>query len=157
AYFEGAKDRAHPFTVAAGPVRIRVLGTKFNVRMDDGQVIVGVTEGTVRVGRASGASAVTLVRAQEEIVDSDAMKNQSMDDYATSAWRRREIVARRTPLRIIVHELNRYRSRDIYVLNSALGESRFSGVIRTDNPDDAVLTIERTLKVRSYTAPTGQV
>jgi transmembrane sensor len=157
AYFEIAKDPAHPFTVTAGQTRIQVLGTKFNVRIDGDQVIVGVTEGRVRVARSSGNGApVFLTPGQEAIVETSGIQTQDMDDFVALAWRRHELVTRRTPLRVIVQELNRYRPSGIYIMNNALGESRFSGVFRTDNPDDAIRTLERTLKFRSYTLPTGQ-
>jgi transmembrane sensor len=157
AFFDIAKDPAHPFTVDAGPARIRVLGTRFNVRIDADQAIIGVNEGKVRVARADGGTATILVPGQELIVDGQAMQRQALDAFASSAWRRREMVVRRTPLRMVVDELNRYRSADIYLFNSALGESRISGVFRTNDPKDSVRTLERALGVKSVTLPTGQV
>src|SRR5262249_28159705 len=45
AFFDVARDPARPFTVDAGPARIRVLGTHFNVRLlDSGAVAVAVEE-----------------------------------------------------------------------------------------------------------------
>ena len=157
AYFEVAKDPKHPFRIRAGDTRIEVLGTKFNVRMDGDQVLVGVTEGRVMVtGPASGDHPSFVTAGQELIVDPYGMQKRILDSFGTLAWRRHELVVRRTPLRVIVQELNRYRTANIYVLNNALGESRFSGVFRTDDPVDAVRTIERALKIRAFELPTGQ-
>jgi transmembrane sensor len=50
AWFQVAKDPTRPFVVAAGPVRVRAVGTAFSVRRDDeagAGVDVMVTEGVV--------------------------------------------------------------------------------------------------------------
>ncbi|MBL4674999.1 MAG: FecR domain-containing protein [Mucilaginibacter sp.] len=51
AYFEVAKDKARPFTVDAGEVDVKVLGTHFNVMAYDNEDMVKTTllEGSVKV------------------------------------------------------------------------------------------------------------
>lgn len=50
AHFTVAKNRARPFTVSAGGVDVRAVGTVFNVRLRSAAVEVLVTEGKVMVG-----------------------------------------------------------------------------------------------------------
>jgi transmembrane sensor len=50
AHFTVAKNRARPFTVSAGGVDVRAIGTEFNVRLRSAAVEVLVTEGKVMVG-----------------------------------------------------------------------------------------------------------
>ncbi len=50
AHFTVAKNRARPFTVSAGGVDVRAVGTVFNVRLRSEAVEVLVTEGKVMVG-----------------------------------------------------------------------------------------------------------
>jgi len=52
-YFEVAPDKEHPFEVRAGGAKVRVLGTKFDVRAwpQDPAVQVAVLEGTVAFSR----------------------------------------------------------------------------------------------------------
>lgn len=50
AFFTVAKDAARPFTVSAGRVAVRAVGTAFNVRLRPEAVEVLVTEGKVAVG-----------------------------------------------------------------------------------------------------------
>lgn len=52
AHFTVAKDSARPFSVEAGTVAMRAVGTAFNVRLTTDRVEVLVTEGTVHIGAA---------------------------------------------------------------------------------------------------------
>lgn len=49
AHFSVAKDASRPFVVAVGPVKVRAVGTAFNVRFEPAAVQVLVTEGQVAV------------------------------------------------------------------------------------------------------------
>lgn len=55
-YFEVAKDATRPFWVETGEVKVRVLGTKFNVSAykDDSKQRVSLAEGSVKVEYAEG-------------------------------------------------------------------------------------------------------
>jgi transmembrane sensor len=54
AHFAVTKDAARPFIVLAGDLRIRAVGTAFNVNLEARSVEVLVTEGLVGVGRTPG-------------------------------------------------------------------------------------------------------
>jgi transmembrane sensor len=54
ALFEVAKDRIHPFVVAAGSRRYVAVGTAFNVQVSPDQVRITMVEGTVRVEPTPG-------------------------------------------------------------------------------------------------------
>jgi transmembrane sensor len=54
AHFTVAKNRARPFTVNAGGVDVRAVGTVFNVRLRSAAVEVLVTEGKVMLGDEPG-------------------------------------------------------------------------------------------------------
>ncbi|WEK45176.1 MAG: FecR domain-containing protein [Candidatus Andeanibacterium colombiense] len=158
AFFEIAHDPARPFTVAAGDARVTVLGTKFNIRMDDAQVLVSLTQGRVRaLSAAHPEHPVVLEPGQQALVDSGQVQRQEFDPFEVTAWRSGQIVAYKTPLRTVVTELNRYRSHAIYIVNGALVNSRVTGVFRADRSEDVIRTLERTLGLESVTLPTGQV
>lgn len=158
AYFEVAKDARRPFLIRAGDAEVRVLGTKFNMRIDAGQTRIAVTEGHVRVAIPGGrARPVELVRGQEALVDAGAIQVQASDSYEATAWRDRKLLFAYVPLRLVVRDLNRYRRGHIYIANGALGDNLVSGVFRTDDPDGAIRIMERTMGISSMTLPTGQV
>lgn len=65
AHFEVTKDKARPFIVVAGGVRVRAVGTAFNVNFHASRVEVLVTEGAVRVLPAGSVAATTAALATQ--------------------------------------------------------------------------------------------
>lgn len=70
AFFEIAKDAAHPFFVYAGEVTTRVLGTSFNVKAynDDKEIVVAVRTGRVSVMAKTGTNETSQQNKQEVIL-----------------------------------------------------------------------------------------
>jgi len=68
AYFEVAKDKAHPFKVNTGNTEIKVLGTHFNVMAytDEPASKTTLLEGSVQVSQ--GASQRTIIPGEQAIV-----------------------------------------------------------------------------------------
>jgi transmembrane sensor len=156
AYFAVAKDAAHPFTVDAGPARVQVLGTHFNVRRDGDQVVVGVDEGRVRVTPLDHPErAIILSAGQEGLADARGAQRQALDPLVTGSWRRGQLVFYQTPLRAVVRDLNRYRAAPILIANRSLADDAVSGVFATRDPAAATAIISRTLSVRAVTLPGG--
>jgi len=67
ALFEVAKDAAHPFEVHCGPVRLRVMGTSFNLKTRADGVTLTVLTGTVNLSSTGDTTGVD-VRADEAVM-----------------------------------------------------------------------------------------
>ncbi len=157
AFFEVAKNPSRPFTVQAGNASVRVLGTKFNIRLDDDQTVVSVTEGRVRTGAVSYPErAVILQTGQEALVTSRRIQMRALNEFVSSAWRRHEITFQQAPLRSVVEELNRYRRAPIYIVNQSLVNQRVTGIFSTDDPDEALHILRDNLGIAAINLPTGQ-
>jgi transmembrane sensor len=93
AWFEVKKNPSLPFIISAGDARIRVTGTKFNVKAYHRQdVKVTVTEGTVRLSAASlPASQVTLTAEQTGVMNAEnrQVHGTAASDMNDLAWRTR--------------------------------------------------------------------
>ncbi|AQR61665.1 hypothetical protein BZG35_08380 [Brevundimonas sp. LM2] len=155
AFFDIASDPARPFYVHAGDARIRVVGTRFNVRRDRDRVVVTVDHGVVAVAPTSNLdNPATVVVGRQAVVQDQAVTAEPapLDGQAT-AWRRGQLVFNQTPLREVVAELNRYRAGRILVLNADLADQTVSGAFNTANVDGAVRGIERTLGTRAARLP----
>lgn len=96
AYFEVAKDENHPFIITSGPVEIRVLGTKFNLRnyTSDKSATLRVSEGRVQFGFVAGGNpqvvnAGEVVKANfgDQSFDKDRFSGQN-----TASWRNDKLV-----------------------------------------------------------------
>lgn len=157
AWFQVAKDRARPFIVAAGPVRIQAVGTAFAVRRKAVGAEVMVTEGVVEVwtGKA-GAGARRRVSAGEQVFVSDdggassPVKRPLEMDRALS-WRDGEIVLDGDTVAAAVAEFNRYNSRKIVVVDPDLERRTVVGWFRTNEPESfaAAVGVAHGVKVQT--------
>lgn len=124
AYFSVAKELDRPFIVEAGDRQVIALGTAFDVRLDQPDVVqVTLVEGRVQVnGRApesmQGTDPAHLMveHAAVELNPGERLiagRNRTPDVNPTDAveetsWRRGQLVFRSRPLAHVVAEMNRY-------------------------------------------------
>ena len=134
AIFQVTKDKARPFSVAAGAATVTAVGTRFGVDRIGDAVEVRVFEGTVKVdGETVGTRAVT--KGQWLIVDPGrgvTAGNFAPDQYDT--WRTGWLTADRMPLAYVVARLNRYTDEKIEIADRGLTDIDLSGRFRLDNP-----------------------
>lgn len=146
--FEVAHEPSRPFRVFAGPAEVVDLGTRFDVRLQDGSTRVIVAEGWVAVGpssqapngRASQNDAVRFVQmsANQQITVSDGQWPASpvpVDAPRARAWLHRQMVFDREALERVAAEFNRYASKPIEITTPALGKLEVSGVFATDDSE----------------------
>lgn len=145
AYFEVAKDPAHPFIVMAGDKQIVALGTQFDVRFDRGELKVSLVEGKVAVEpvaakpRAGGMAAAKAVvmSAGEQLVVAGAMQleTKSAEVQRESRWRDGFIEFQDATLLEAAEEYNRYMRRRIVIDDPRVAQLRVTGLFRTDGAD----------------------
>jgi transmembrane sensor len=122
-------------------LRVVVLGTKFSVRQDPGELRVLVTEGRVQVARSDGGRDVPIVLLSTGSVahmrdDGMLVRQQSLSRLEESlSWRTGFIVFHGTPLSEAVAELNRYNQRKILIQDPSIAALRISGNFRATNGD----------------------
>ncbi|HLW25459.1 MAG TPA: FecR domain-containing protein [Steroidobacteraceae bacterium] len=160
AAFEVAHQPDRPFRVYAGSAEVIDLGTKFDVRLEQGSTVVTVLEGRVAVGTSSGQnhpprfvrlSADQQVRVAEGEWPATPV---AVDAQRTTAWLHRQIVFDHEPLEHVAAEYNRYTQKPIEIATPALRNLKISGVFATDDPE-AFIAFLRTLKgVRVEVTPT---
>jgi transmembrane sensor len=138
ALFSVEHDAARPFTVRAGDVVIRDLGTVFTVRADAavgapgrlaGTVAVSVTEGVVGM-RAASATDTGIVLAAG---DHGAMRGDRVVDLSRGtvvpgdvAWASGTIVYRAAPLAMVAADLRRWYGIDLRIDDPTLAARRLT-------------------------------
>ncbi|QNE39839.1 DUF4974 domain-containing protein [Hymenobacter sp. NBH84] len=108
AYFEVAKDPAHPFIIHSGRLRTRVVGTSFNVYAypHARQQEVTVLTGKVVVQDSASTRAVTLRPAQKAVLAASALTVEPAPTPAQSiAWQQGRLVFDQAALPEIVDKL----------------------------------------------------
>ncbi|PXA83451.1 iron dicitrate transport regulator FecR [Nostoc sp. 3335mG] len=139
AWFEVAHNRARPFTVHAGPVRVQAVGTAFDVRRRDRGSDVTVTEGTVKLWSTNSDAEPTLVSAGNHatVRDDGSVEVASLTPAASDqnlAWRDGRIVLDDMTLAAAAAEFNRYGTRQLLV-DPSLADKQVVGWFRTDDMD----------------------
>ncbi|KAF1006272.1 MAG: Protein FecR [Luteibacter sp.] len=151
AYFHVA-HATRPFIVNAGPLRIRDLGTAFNVRRTGDRVTVTVTEGRVRVSPAQGDGngPVELGAGSQVSFDPEtqAMRFLNVDAGSATSWRDNRLEFVNEPLDSVVANVNRYATRPIRLADPALGKLTFTGTVQVDTIDSWIAALPRVFPVR---------
>jgi transmembrane sensor len=141
ALFNVAHDAKRAFRVQVGAGVITAVGTSFNVRRLEQQVVVTVSEGAVEVApeNAGQASAGTRV-ASGKAVSYDAKGNRSAvhtADVGTAlAWRNGVLQYKGEPLSYVVQDVNRSSRRKVSIADEAAGRILFTGTIVAAEIDD---------------------
>jgi transmembrane sensor len=143
------RDERSPFDVDAGALRIRVVGTQFNVRRQGDLVSVAVREGRVAAFRQGAAAAIAMLSAGERArfsagVPEGAVARMAPD--AAGAWSQGWIKLEDATLAELVAELGRYRAVPLQVDPDA-GELRVSGAFRIDDLPGVLHMLPRVLPV----------
>ena len=116
-----------PFIVHSQGVRVRDIGTVFDVRSDVRGVRVGVLEGAVEVGIGHGA--VQPLRAGQQLLAAagELGEVQAVASGAMEAWRRSVLRFDGTPLRDAIVDLQRYSEVPLRLADERTGGLRLSG------------------------------
>lgn len=160
AQFDVAHSTWRPFSVAAGPAQVRVLGTRFDVWRKGSTTEVSVYRGKVAVWRTGEAQqeGVELTPDQQVVVDpSDtqggaisALQPNTMPVGSGDAWKAGRLVFHNTPLAEVVASLQRYRGQAIVLDDShggKLATLTLSGVFESGNTDQLLAMLPDILPV----------
>ena len=139
AFFVVSKDANRPFWVDAGDTRVRVVGTQFDVRRNQGRTRVAVLEGVVnvsslRVDEQDVSSSVVLTAGQQ-VIKPSAESLRRLEDISAAelgAWRKGRLVYRNVDLIDVIADANRYFNGTISLQASELAEMKVTVALRID-------------------------
>lgn len=170
AHFTVAKEVERPFIVDAASVRLRALGTVFNVRFHTSAVDILVTEGRVAVTKPADAvlhsrhhPADPAVPEPGPIIEAHQRTVVPLADgegipapqYISAreidlllSWQPRDLEFADIPLAQIVTEFNRTNRVKLVVDDPELGELLIGATFRSDNVEGFVRLLEASLQVK---------
>lgn len=156
AWFEVAKNKARPFVVETGDVRVKAVGTAFGVRRFDGGAEVLVTEGVVEV--SNGAATTTRLAAGERAVvrfrKADiTVARQPAEVSRKLAWRDGKLIFSRQTLSEAVADFNRYSLRKIVIGDPSIENKLIFGQYQIDAPESFARDISVFLEVPVSVTP----
>lgn len=170
AHFTVAKNPERPFSVEAGEVAVRAVGTAFNVRLADSSVEVLVTEGKVEVGqRSTRPNKALMSNARDVSLDSPpvplgaferalittargvspppppVVEKVALESVRRAiAWQEPRLVFVDTPLAEVVVQFNRRNQVQLVLEDQELGAIPIGGSFRPDNVDAFVRLLAAT-------------
>jgi len=145
AYFEVAKDADRPFFVDAQSASVRVVGTRFDVRLGTSHVRIAVDEGAVAVNNRSAA--VNGGQRIDVLPNGTLTEPTRIDEGQVAAWREGHLVYEGAPLSEVVADLSRYRAA-VILKSPAAGELRVTAGLRVEQIDQFVDRLPDILPVR---------
>ncbi len=129
AYFAVRHDAAHPFVVHAGGATFQDVGTAFDVVHRSGETRIAVREGAVLYD-PEGAG-VRLDGGQAMRIADNSATVRAVDTVAVGGWRSGRLLYRDATLTEVAQDVARSIGQPVMV-DPALAESRFSGVVMID-------------------------
>lgn len=125
AYFEVAKDKAHPFIVNSLNQELEVLGTHFNLKVYGGgsNTTTTLLEGSVKVNH------IMLKPGQESTVKGGQIKVKEVDTDNAISWKNGFFTFNEEPLESILTNIGRWYDVSIEFKDEELKGKVFSGRI----------------------------
>jgi transmembrane sensor len=150
--FEVAHEAHRAFRVQTVSAEVIDLGTKFDVRLEQGTTVITVIEGRVAVGPPNLSQnhppQLIKLNADQQIRVAEGLwpaAPVAVDAGRTTAWLHQQIAFDNEPLERVAAEYNRYISTPIEIVTPALRNLRISGVFATEDPE-AFIAFLRSLK-----------
>jgi transmembrane sensor len=147
AWFKVAHDKARPFIVSAGRIRVRAVGTAFSVRRHDDGADIQVTEGTVETWTTGEEDRKVQVSAGTKAYLAEYQPPKPIaapiDIERSLAWREGQIVLEGETLDQAVAQFNRYNTKQLVITDQTLAQEKLVGQFRATEPGtfaDAVAT-----------------
>ena len=171
ANFVVEKDESRPFIVEVSGVRLRAVGTEFNVRVDQTSLDVIVTEGVVAVSskneefsQGRQATETYLEVNQRVFVDLEAdvfdPKIQFLDEEIVQQeliWKPVLIDFEDVPLTQIIDEFNRRNPVKMVVIDGSAGDVRISSMFWSDNLNGFIRLLESNFDIRAEWGEDGSI
>ena len=132
AHFEVAPD-GRPFSVEAGGVTARALGTAFAVERGVDGVSIAVSDGRVETLHA-GARVALRAGERLRIAPNGGERRDRLSPEAVAAWRQGRLVLQDTSLAAVAEVLERRLAGRIIILDPALAAQRVTGVFSLADP-----------------------
>ena len=142
AYFEVAKDKAHPFVVESKDQQVEVLGTHFNLNSYDdalSSTVTSLLEGSVKVTGKGGARILKPGERGINTIKGVMLLRGSAEDDVD--WKNGDFIFRQESLAEIMRRVSRWYGVDVIYEEDVDQMQTFSGSVSRSKPVSAILGI----------------
>ena len=149
AYFEVKKDKSRPFTVDVNQMKLRVLGTTFNVFSypDNPQIVATLETGKVQITVANKKKPYILEPNEQLVLDSKTgdveLHNVNAPDF--SVWRVPSLYFEETKLIYAFQQIERTYNVKIHVQNSHYNNQTIRAHFNSDETIEGIMAVIKML------------
>jgi len=154
ARFTVAKDVNRPFVVEADDLRIKALGTVFQVykKVAD-ELSVTVQEHAVAINKRQDDTfdEAVVVQTGQQLnyqIDKVLLPAKNIELRQKTAWQQQRLIINDQPLGDLIAELQRYRNGRVFLADDQLKQLRVTGVFSLDNPDAVLDSVCKALNLK---------
>lgn len=152
AYFDVAHDKEHPFVVTARGLKVKVLGTSFNMNTyDRNKIETTLVAGRVELAGDKANSSSVLLKPGYRAVYSDksgAMPVKKVNTSYITAWKDGSIMLCDTPMSDVIVSLERWYGVKITVRDKAIYQYSFTASLKDKS-------LSEVLKLLRISSPIG--
>ena len=161
ALFQVAHDPERPFFVDSDRVKVRVIGTEFNVRQAPSRIFISVRQGTVSVqdSKRHGKPLATLTIGQRLSVGREKGDTLSLTvaGNTVAAWRSGQLRFRAAPLQDVAEELSGYMSGKSVQVDADISAVPVSGYASIRDPEAFIDALPSLVPVRVIKDSDGDI
>ena len=143
AFFDLVPDSERDFCVDLGPIRVRDIGTEFNVRAYEDESLISVTlaKGKVDMLKSSNEPLLSVKPGEMVLFDKQtrSMTVSEEDPARVSAWKNGKFVFIDQALSEISRELENWYNVEIIIENEDLKDTKYTSVVQRKSTVDCVL------------------
>lgn len=159
-YIEVAPDKERPLFVDAGSGRVRVVGTGFDVRRGDRELVVAVAHGQVAFDTPGERQPPLLLSARQGATYDLArgtLTRRELGEQQVADWREGHVSFRNRELASLIDELGLYRQQPVVLADPTLGRYKVSGNLDVHDPDALLNALPALLPVKTTLLADGRL
>ncbi|TKG95335.1 DUF4974 domain-containing protein [Puteibacter caeruleilacunae] len=152
-FFDVTTDPEHPFIVETNQLKVKVLGTSFNVNAykEDTDTEITLLEGKVELLNRAGTRIAGITPGEQAVLDNQGLTIKKVDTRFYDSWREGRMEFSGVQLKDIVKKLERWYNVEITLEGNAIEETLISGTIMRYKPIDQILKAMRIMGDIDYT------
>ena len=148
AFFKVTPNKDKPFIIHVNDVTVRVVGTSFNIKSENGKTEVIVETGIVQV--IKNTHTIRLLPKEKVITQwkDSTLAKDTVQDELYNYYRSKEFICNNTPLQSLVETLNEAYNTNIIIENDTLKDLPITTVFKDESLDNILAVISETFKIK---------
>lgn len=152
AYFDVAKDKEHPFIVNAGQLKIKVLGTRFNVCAypEDKNSYTTLEEGSVNAMNTNNGEQLTLKPGEQVTFNPETnnLKYQEVNTELYTSWKENLLRFDEATFEELIIKMERWYGINITIDPSVDRNEKYTMTIKTESLREMLSLISKTTQIK---------